>query len=66
MASWLTEMWVAAADVDHFAGEWVCTAGGEEVGVDDVVDVGEVAGLLAVAVDEGALAGERWPWRRPR
>lgn len=48
---------LGAGDVDDLAGEGFGGAGGEEVGMDDVVDVGEVAGLLAVAVDEGGFAG---------
>src|SRR5262245_17243547 len=39
----------AAADVEGLARRPGCL-GGEQVGLDDIVDVGEVAGLRAVAV----------------
>lgn len=48
---------VAAGDVDHFAAGFR-GAGGQQVGVDDVVDVGKVAALLAVAIDGRGLAAE--------
>ena len=49
----------AATDVENFAGDVLGGRfGGAEVGVDDVADGGEVAGLLAVAENGGRLAGE--------
>lgn len=46
----------ATADVERFAGD--VALGGEDVRLDGVIDEGEVAGLLAVAVDDGTLAVE--------
>ena len=44
---------LGAGDVEGFAGQAGASAG-QEVGLDDVGDVGEVARLLAVAVDRRA------------
>ena len=67
-ASSFTEISLAGPDVEH---EAAAAVGGTDEGVDDVVDVDEVAGLLAVAEDGHRLAAEqacrrRSPPRRPR
>ena len=50
----------AGGDVDHLAAD-AGRLGGAQHAVDDVGDVGEVARLLAVAVDGRALALEQAP-----
>jgi hypothetical protein len=47
---------MAAPDIDRLGTDW--RVHGQQVGVDNVVDIGEVAGLLAVAVDHDRPAGE--------
>src|SRR5882724_246652 len=48
---------LAIGDVDYLANAPVCL-GCLEIGRDNIVDVGEIAGLLTVTVDYGALIGK--------
>src|SRR5579859_4311883 len=49
---------LVAGDVDHLARELLVRRRGEQVRLHRVVDVAEVAGLLAVAEDDGALLAQ--------
>ena len=55
---------VVAGDVEHVARQRSAARARREVRLDDVVDVGEVARLLAVAEDQRRLAAQRGGMKR--
>ena len=59
MASSVTVTRCAAGNIEDFSVDRSRVAGGKKIGVNDVVDVGEIARLLAVAVDHRVFAGNQ-------
>src|SRR5690606_10869824 len=49
---------LTAGDVDHFAAQIVFACASKQIGENSVFHKGEIAGLQAVAEDDGLAAGE--------